>query len=54
MTKELKKKHSSRLAGGAEMDSQGGQDMWQGSGWKTEQVRWQLLDGQSHIGVGIN
>ena len=33
-TKELKKKHSSRLAGGVEMGSQGGEDSWQGSGWR--------------------
>ena len=32
-TKELKRKHLSRLAGGAEMDSQGGED-----------VRWWLAD----------
>ena len=52
-TKELKKKHSSRLAGGMETDSQGrvergswsGKDSWQGSGWKT---RW------SHMCMRIN
>ena len=31
-TKELKKKHSSRLVGGAEMGSWGGEDMQQGNG----------------------
>ena len=31
-TKELKKKHSSRLVGGAERGSRGGEDMQQGSG----------------------
>ena len=34
-TKELKKKHSSRLVGGVETGSQGGEDMRQGSGWRT-------------------
>ena len=34
-TKKLKKKHSSRLVGGAEMGSQGGQNLGQGSSWKT-------------------
>ena len=33
-TKEIKKKHSSRLAGGAEMGSQGGE---QGGSWRTGQ-----------------
>ena len=28
--KELKKKHSFRLVGGAEIGSHGGEDMWQG------------------------
>ena len=41
-TKELKKKHSFRLLGGAEMGSQAGEDMWQGGSW------------QSHICVQIN
>ena len=36
-TKEIKKKHSSRPVGGAEMGSGGGEDLWQGSGWKTRQ-----------------
>ena len=43
VTKELKKKHSSRLVGGVEMGSQGGEDVQQGnglgersSGWWTE------------------
>ena len=34
-TKELKKKHSSRLIGGAEMASQGREDSWQGGSWRT-------------------
>ena len=34
-TKELKKKHSSRLVEGAEMGSLGGEDAQQGSSWKT-------------------
>ena len=34
-TKELKKKHSSRLVGGVEMSSRGREDMWQGSSWRT-------------------
>ena len=34
-TKELKKKHSSRLVGGAEMGSQGRKDSKQGCGWRT-------------------
>ena len=32
-TKEVKKKHSSRLVGGVEMGSQGRKDMWRGGGW---------------------
>ena len=44
-TKELKKKHPSRLVGGAEMGSWSGEDMQQGSSWQT---RW------SHIRVWIN
>ena len=48
-TKELKKKHSSRLVGGAEMGSWGGEDAWQGGGWLTGgwrmgQARWLLGD----------
>ena len=38
-TKELKKKHSSRLVGGAEMGSQGGEEVWRGGGWRTRQGR---------------
>ena len=34
-TKELKKKHSSRLVGGAEMGSWGREDKRQGTGWRT-------------------
>ena len=34
-TKALNKKHSSRLVGGAEMGSQGGEDSQQGSSWRT-------------------
>ena len=44
-TKELKKKHSSRLVRGAETGSQGRKDAWQCCGWWT---RW------SHICVWIN
>ena len=44
-TKELKKKHSSRLVGGAETASWGGEDPWQGGGWRTQ---W------SHICVWLN
>ena len=44
-TKELKKKHSSRPVGGAEMGSRGREDLQQGNGWQT---------GQSHISVWIN
>ena len=44
-SKELKKKHSSRLEGGEEMCSQGGEESQQGSSWRT---RW------SHICVWIN
>ena len=43
-TKELKKKHSSKLVRGVETDSQGGEDTWQSSGWRTGQVRPQLSD----------
>ena len=38
-TMELKKKYSSRLVGGAETGSQGGEDAWQGGGWQTTQTR---------------
>ena len=41
---KLKKKHSSRLVGGVEMGSRGGEDAWQGGG------RW---TGQSHIHMQI-
>ena len=33
--KELKKKHSSRLVGGVETGSQGGEDSQQGGSWRT-------------------
>ena len=36
-TKELNKKHSSRLVGGAETGGWGGEDEWQGGGWRTRQ-----------------
>ena len=43
-TKELNKKHSSRLVGGAETGSQGGEDVGQGSShWWTGQARWWLV-----------
>ena len=44
-TKELQKKHSSRLVGGVEAGSQGREDAQQGSGW---QARW------SHICMWVN
>ena len=31
----VKKKHSFRLVGGAQTDSQGGEDMQQGGSWRT-------------------
>ena len=34
-TKKLKKKHSFRLVGGAEMGRWGGEDLQQGCGWRT-------------------
>ena len=37
-TKELKKKHSSRLVGGEERGNLGREDMWQGGGWQTGHV----------------
>ena len=43
--KELKKKHSSSLVGGAEMGSWGGENLWQDGSW------W---NGQSHIWVWTN
>ena len=36
-TKEIKKKHSSRPVGGAEMGSRGREDSQQGGGWRTQQ-----------------
>ena len=63
MNKELKKKDSFRLVGGEETGRQGGEDAWQGGGWRTRQVRlwlrgWNRQDsgwwmGQSHICVQI-
>ena len=44
-TKELKKKHSFRLAEGADMGRQGREDTQQGGGWRTR---------LSHICVKIN
>ena len=44
-TKELKKKHSSRLVREAEIGSLNGKDMQQGGSWQT---------GWSHTGVQIN
>ena len=38
ITKELKKKHSARLVGVAEMGSLGGEDAGQGCGWSTRQA----------------
>ena len=35
-TKEIKKKHSSRLVGGVEMGSQGREDSRQGGSWQTQ------------------
>ena len=43
-TKELKKKHSSRLVGGAETGSKGEKDIWPRRGWRTGWERWQLAD----------
>ena len=51
--KELEKKHSSRLVGGAET----GRLEWrerQGGGWKTRWARQQLADWWSHIHIRIN
>ena len=42
--KDLKKKHSPRLVGGVEMDSQGGENFWQGSGWRFGVVRQWLVN----------
>ena len=44
-TRELKKKHSSRLVGGAEMGSRGEEDVWQDGSWWT---------GRFHIHVQIS
>ena len=35
-TKEIKEKNSSRPVRGAETGSQGGEDSWQGSGWRIQ------------------
>ena len=43
-TKELKKKHSTRLAGGAEMGSQGREDMRQDGSWQAWMMRQWLAD----------
>ena len=43
-TKELKKKHSSRLVGGAETGSRGEKDIWPRRGWRTGWERWQLAE----------
>ena len=43
-TKELKKKHSSRLIGGTEIHSQGRDDVQQGGSWRTRGVRQKLVD----------
>ena len=53
ITNELKKKHSSRLVGGAETGSWGGEDVGQGGGWGNGQGGgWR--SGQSHIRMQIN
>ena len=44
---ELKKNHSSRLIGGVETDSQGGEDTWQGSHLGVQGSSW--WTGLSHI-----
>ena len=51
-TKELKKKHSSGLVGGAEMGSHEGEDVRQGNGLHGQGGGWWI--GQSHIHVHIN
>ena len=43
-TKELKKKHSSILIGGAKMESWGREVTWQGGSWKMGWVRQRLED----------
>ena len=52
-TKELKKKHSSRLVGRAEMGSWGREDSRHGSGWRTG-VGGGWWRGWSHICMQIN
>ena len=42
-TKELKKKHSTRPVGGVDINSQGGEDVLQGSRWRTGRARQQLV-----------
>ena len=44
MNKELKKKDSFRLVGGAEMHRWGGDDPRQGGSWRTRQTRQWLVD----------
>ena len=51
-TMELKKKHSSRLVGGAEMGSQGREHTWQGDRRGRRSGHWRT--GQSHICLWIN
>ena len=52
-TKSLEKKHSSRLVGGTEMGSHGGEDSQHGSGWWTRQGSdWQSR--WPHICMWIN
>ena len=53
-TKELKKKHSSRLVKGVEIGSQGGEDSWQGCGWRMSGHGSSLQSGGSHICMWIN
>ena len=52
-TKEIKKKHSSRLVGGVETGSRGREDSQPGSGWRTGQGAG-LQTRRSHICVQIN
>ena len=51
-TKELKQKHSSRMVGGEETGSQGGDNLRQGGSWTGRSGSWQ--SGGSHIRVQIN
>ena len=51
VTKQLKKKHSSRLIGGTETGSQGGDDGQQGGRWHTKCVRQWLVHGGSEAAV---